>query len=209
MTGNVLSVIIGYFVGAIPLGLLLGKVLKGVDVRHYGSGKTGATNVLRTLGPRAAVPVAIFDMGKGVAAFYIATALGDSRWAEVAAAMAAFVGHNWSIFIRFTGGRGVSTSLGGLFAVAPVWAAATFGAGVLVVGATRYVSLGSLAGALFTFGILLGLAATGHEPWTSFAYGATAAAFIFFQHRDNIQRLVQGRERRLGQKVALRPVRER
>ncbi|MEE9284849.1 MAG: glycerol-3-phosphate acyltransferase, partial [Dehalococcoidia bacterium] len=152
MTGNVVAVLLGYLIGAIPLGLVLGKMLKGVDIRDYGSGKIGMANVLRTVGVKAAVAVFLFDLGKGVAAVFIAKGLGDATYVEVLAAGAAFAGHNWSVFIRFTGGRGVNTGLGGFFAMAPLWAAGAIGTGVVIIGLSRYVSLGSLAGA--TFGLV-------------------------------------------------------
>lgn len=186
------------------MGVILGKLLKGIDIREYGSGKMGSANVTRSLGIKAGVFVLLFDMGKGVAATYIGRGLGDSAVVEVLAAMAAVGGHNWSVFIRFHGGRGVSTGLGALFAMAPPWAAGALGTGLLVIAATRYISLGSMAGALFAAVALLPLAATGHAPWEYFAYAAVVTSLIIFQHRDNISRLRRGEERRLGQKAERR-----
>jgi glycerol-3-phosphate acyltransferase PlsY len=198
MTGNVLAVVIGYVLGSIPPGLVLVRLARGVDVREHGSGKIGATNVMRVLGFRAAVAVAVFDQGKGVAAVYIARAQGDARYVDVLAALAALAGHNWSVFLRFSGGRGVNTGMGALFAMSPIWAAASLGSGIVAVAIARYVSLGSLVGAAFSFFALLVLALTGREPWEYFAYTAAGVPVIFYQHRDNIQRLLSGTERRLG-----------
>ena len=113
MTGNVIAIILAYLIGAIPMGLLLGKLLTGVDIREYGSGRIGASNVLRSLGVKATVFVLAFDMGKGVAAIFIGKALGDATYVEALAGLAVVAGHNWSIFIGFSGGRGVNTGLGG------------------------------------------------------------------------------------------------
>ena len=121
MPGNVLAIVLSYLIGAVPLGLVLVRVIKGVDIRDYGSGKIGASNVLRLVGVPAAVLVFAFDAGKGIIAILLVKAMGDAVWAEAAAAFAALVGHNWSAFIRFSGGRGVSTGLGALFIMAPLW----------------------------------------------------------------------------------------
>ena len=143
MFGNVLAIVLSYLIGAIPLGLFLVYAVKGVDIREYGSGKIGASNVLRLAGVPSAVLVFAFDAAKGIIAIVLVKAMGDAVWAEAAAAFAALVGHNWSIFIRFTGGRGVSTGLGALFVMAPVWGAAALGFGLLVVLAYAAVA-GSL-----------------------------------------------------------------
>ena len=199
------AVILSYFIGAIPLGLLLGKLLKGVDIREYGSGKIGATNVLRTVGLPAAAATFVFDLGKGASAVYIARALADSQTVEALAALAALAGHNWSIFIRFSGGRGIATGIGGLMAMTPVFGVVSIGFGLLVIALSRYVSLGSLTGAAFVLIGLLVLALLGHEPWAWFAYTAVGVPIVFFQHRDNIVRLARGTERKLGQKGERRP----
>ncbi len=179
MTGDIVSLFIGYLLGSIPPGLILVRLLKRVDIREYGSGKIGSTNVMRVLGLKGAVGVAFFDLGKGVAAFYIARALGDERWAESMAALAALIGHCYSVFLRFGGGRGVNTGMGALFAMSPIWASAALGAGILAVAWRRYVSLGSLLGAASAFVVMLALAITGREPWEYFAYTAVGVPLIF------------------------------
>ena len=201
MTGNVLAVILAYFLGAIPMGVILGKVFKGVDIREYGSGRTGAANVLRSLGIKATVFVLAFDIGKGIAAVFIGKGLGDAVYVEALAGLAAVGGHNWSVFIRFSGGRGVSTGLGGVFAMAPPWAAGALGTGFLLIGLSRYVSVGSMSGTLFAFAAMLALALTGNAPWEYLGYAAAVTGLIIFQHRGNIGRLLKGQERRLGQKA--------
>ena len=203
--GIAAAVILAYFLGAVPTGLLMGKLLKGVDVRQYGSGKTGAANVLRTLGGKAAAAIMLLDIGKGVAAVFLARVLADGTYVEMLAAWAALVGHNWSIFIRFTGGRGISTSLGGLLAMASPWGAGTMVAGFLTVALFRYISLGSLAGLAFAVVSLLVMALLGREPWEYFVYTAGTGALILFQHRGNIVRLLRGQERRVGEQGERRP----
>jgi len=198
MFGNVLAIVLSYLIGAVPLGLVLVRVVKGVDIRDYGSGKIGASNVLRLLGVPSAVLVFSFDAAKGIIAILLVKAMGDAVWAEAAAAFAALVGHNWSVFIRFSGGRGVSTGLGALFIMAPVWGLAALGFGLLVVLAFRYVSLGSILGTAAAMVMVLLAALQGHEPWAYFAYAAIAGPLIWVQHHDNIARLLKGTERRIG-----------
>lgn len=198
MLGNVLAVGLSYLVGAIPLGLVLVRVAKGVDIREYGSGKIGATNVLRMLGAPSAVGVFAFDAAKGVFAVLLARALGDSVWIEVVAAFAVLAGHNWSIFIKFSGGRGVSSALGSIFMMVPVWGSVALGVGVLVVVVSRYVSLGSLVGGVVAVVLVFVASIKGHEPWEYFSYVSMAVALIWVQHHDNIERLRRGTERKIG-----------
>ena len=200
MTGNVLAVIVAYLIGSLPLGLVMGKVLKGVDIRDYGSGKIGATNVMRTVGFGPALIVAAFDISKGIAGFYLGNALGDSSWTNALAALAALAGHNWSMFLKFGGGRGVNTGIGVMFVITPIWGVVALGSGIVAVGFTRYVSLGSLIGTAIGMTAITVLAATGHQPWAYAFFALSAGVIIIVQHRDNIERLVNGTERRLGQK---------
>ena len=198
MLGNVLAIVLSYLIGAVPLGLVLVRVSKGVDIRDYGSGKIGASNVLRLLGVPVAVLVFAFDAGKGIIAILLVKAMGDAVWAEAAAAFAALVGHNWSAFIRFSGGRGVSTGLGALFIMAPLWGLVALGFGLTVVLVFRYISLGSLLGTAAAMVMVLLAALQGDEPWEYFAYVAIAGALIWIQHHDNIVRLLNRTERRIG-----------
>ncbi len=199
MAVNILVIILSYLIGAIPLGLVLVRVIRRVDIRDYGSGKIGATNVLRMLGIPAAVGVFAFDAGKGVFAVLLARALGDLVWVEAVAAFAAVLGHNWSVFFRFSGGRGVSSALGSLLVLTPIWGLVALCFGFLIVWASRYVSLGSLLGGAAAVILLFVAAMRGHEPWEYFSYAAIAVALIWVQHHDNIGRLMHGKERRLGE----------
>jgi len=205
--------LVGYLLGSIPFGLIISKVMSDKDIRGVGSGKTGTTNVLRTAGVKAAVMVAICDLGKGALAVALAGLIsgaylktGGSGWftresAQAAAALAAVFGHTWPVFTRFKGGRGVATFLGGLLALCPP--AGLFGAELLILGAatTRYVSLGSMAAGVGSFIILIPLTVIDNFPVAYLIYALAGAIFIIVMHRDNIGRLLSGKERKLGEKI--------
>ncbi|MHB0884945.1 MAG: glycerol-3-phosphate 1-O-acyltransferase PlsY [Bacillota bacterium] len=193
-----LALLLSYLVGSVPFGFIAGRLL-GVDVRRRGSGNIGATNVLRVVGPAAAVPVLLLDAGKGLAAVYLGRALApglDPAWAGALAGMAAIVGHNWSVFLGFKGGKGVATSAGAAAVLIPWFAVAglVFFLGAILI--TRYVSLGSLLGAAAT-GVSVLIAPA---PLAFKAFGVAAALVIVVRHRANIKRLLAGQESRLGQR---------
>jgi len=207
-------IIIGYLLGSIPSGVVVSKLLAKVDVREYGSGKTGMTNVLRTAGKKAAALVFLFDLMKGALAVVFAglivgrnyLVIGDDFGlgllvAQVLAALASIVGHNWSIFLGFKGGRGVLTFFGGLFALCPV--AALFGGEVFIIGAglTRFASLGSIAGVVGTYSILIPLTIFNGFPLEYLIYTLIGTVLIVVMHKENIGRLLSGKERRLGEKA--------
>ena len=206
-------VVLGYLLGSIPFGVLVGRRQAKVDVRQYGSGRTGATNVLRTAGRKSAALVAALDVLKGVLAVVFAGLIVGRGYlvvggfglgslvAQVLAALAAVAGHNWSVFLRFRGGRGVATFFGGLIALCPV--AALFGGEIIIIGAglTRYVSLGSIAGAVGTYAILVPLTIMNGFPIEYLFYALVGVIVIFVMHRDNIARLLSGKERKLGERT--------
>ncbi|MFC1987954.1 glycerol-3-phosphate 1-O-acyltransferase PlsY [Chloroflexota bacterium] len=205
--------IIGYLLGSIPSGVLVGRRFAKVDVRAYGSGKIGTTNVLRVAGKKAAVMVVALDVLKGALAVVIAGLIFGRNYliwrdiglglmsAQVLAALAAMAGHNWSIFLNFRGGRGVATFFGGLIALCPV--VGLFGGEVAVVGAglTKFASLGSIAGVVGTYAILVPLTIINGFPIEYLIYTLIGTIAIIVMHRDNIARLLAGKERRLGEKV--------
>ena len=199
-----LSAILGYLLGAIPFGLLIGRWTRGIDLRAYGSHKTGATNALRTLGARAAASVFVLDVAKGVGAVVLARLLfgGDdlTQWAAALAGVAAIVGHNWSVFIGFSGGRGVATSAGALGAMTPWTLVILVPIVVAVVWRTRYVSLGSITGALGAPLVTAVLAGLGVASVPAVAYALASGVLVTASHADNIGRLRAGTERRIGQK---------
>jgi acyl phosphate:glycerol-3-phosphate acyltransferase len=204
----VLAAALGYVLGAIPFGLIVGRVTRGIDLREYGSHRTGATNALRTLGLRAAALVFLLDVGKGVAAVLLARLLfaDDSlaEWAAAIAGFAAIVGHDWSVFIGFTGGRGVATSAGALGAMSP-WTILILAPIVIgLIWRTRYVSLGSITGGLMAPVITTGLWFGGAAGVPAIAYALASGLLVTAAHADNIARLRAGTERRVGEKEVVR-----
>jgi glycerol-3-phosphate acyltransferase PlsY len=192
----------GYLIGAIPSGVMIGR-LRGVDPRGAGSGRTGTTNALRTLGPALAVLVLLLDVGKGflavLAGGWIARALGaDPTWPAALAGVAAVLGHVRSVFIRFGGGRGVATGGGVALALAPLALLAVVPVFLALVWWTRYVSLGSVAAAVtlpLATVVLYALDRVGIEVIVA---AALIGVLVILAHADNIERLRAGTERRLG-----------
>jgi glycerol-3-phosphate acyltransferase PlsY len=195
-------IVVGYLLGSVPFGVMIGKIFKGVDVRDYGSGSSGMTNVIRTVGVRAGALVMLLDMTKSVVAILLAKTFTDSQGAEVAAAVAAIVGHAWPVFAGFKGGKGISPGLSALFVLSPVSGLVTVLVGAPIIAITRYVSLGSIVGTIFASITLIALAFTGHAPPTYVWLVAIGGTIVIARHRDNIVSLVKGRERKLGQPAA-------
>jgi glycerol-3-phosphate acyltransferase PlsY len=198
-----LALAVGYLFGSIPTGMIVARVYRGVDLTAHGSRRTGATNVLRTLGKGAAAVAFVGDFLKGVApVMVIRLAAGENHaWLELMAAVGAVVGHSYSMFISFKGGRGVVTGMGATIVAAPVLMLIAFAIGAGLVALTRYVSLGSVVGAALGGLLLCGLAIISGDP--AFAvWGVLVGGFIVVAHRDNIGRLLAGTERKLGERVA-------
>jgi len=195
--------LVSYLLGSIPFGYVVGR-LQGIDVTRYGSGRTGGTNVGRLLGWRGFLLTALGDVGKAMAAVLLARLVLQNEWAAAAAGLAAIVGHDWSLYLDGRGGRGVGPSFAVLLLFSPLVALA----GVVVFGLVilwkRYVSLGSLTGtAAGLVGVVLAVT-LGGQPAAYLGFALVAAPLIFFQHRDNIQRLLAGTERRLGEPVTIK-----
>ena len=199
MLEGIASVVLAYLIGAIPFGFIAGR-LRGVDLRQYGSGKLGATNVLRTLGTRTAVVVFATDILKGIGAAYLGFYLMKGMPGALAGGLAAMLGHNWPLYLRFQGGRGVLVFLGSFFVLD--WRIALAGGlfGLLVIALSRYASLGSLLGVALgvVLGLLLWVLSGVGEP---FIFALAGGSIVLFQHRDNIYRLLSGTERKLGEKA--------
>ena len=194
----VAAAVIGYLLGSIPTGLLMGR-LHGIDVRDYGSGKTGFTNALRLLGLRAAALVMAVDVAKGAAPVQIGHFLFDEPWAAALGGIAAVAGHTWPVFAGFRGGRGVATTFGAFFAMAPLAALPLLAVAGAVLAATRYVSLMSITGTAVGFLALIAFVAAGLVPAEYLLFGAVVTAAIEFNHIGNIRRLLAGTEPKLGQ----------
>lgn len=192
-----LTLLLAYLFGAIPAGAWVARYY-GVDIQKVGSGNTGATNILRTLGAGPAVLVAAFDVFKGGIAVLLARWFGIEGLLLGGVALAAVLGHNYSVFLRFTGGKGVATSFGTLLFLDPLAALLAFPVGILTMWLTRFVSAGSMIGGLTAVVITLAL---GRPLWEILTVLALAG-LIFWTHRENIKRLQAGNERRLGDKLA-------
>jgi len=193
----VAAIALGYLLGAIPSGVLVGR-LRGVDPRDAGSGRTGTTNAVRTMGMRWAALVALLDVGKGLAAVLLGNLIGPGPWAGALAGVAAVAGHVRSVFIGFAGGRGVATGAGVMILLAPLAVLAAFVEFAVIVGATRYVSLGSILASITVAIISVVLAAAGWAGIEVAVAGCAIAAIVVVSHADNIERLRAGTERRFG-----------
>lgn len=195
----VFGAVAGYFIGGIPFGLIVGRLAGVRDVREYGSGKTGFTNSLRTLGMKWAMFVVAGDISKGVAAVLVGRLLFDEPWAAALAGVAAVLGHIYPVYAGFRGGRGVSTAFGAFLAVSPPAALAVVAFSLVVLYLFRYASLMSVVGVFVGFVVVIGLVMSDNlaSPYAVFAVGTMLAVEI--SHRGNIRRLLAGTEPKLGQ----------
>jgi glycerol-3-phosphate acyltransferase PlsY len=215
-------VVVCYLLGSVPFGLIAGR-LAGIDVREHGSGNIGATNVWRVLGRRWGLPVFMLDVAKGLVAAmfgkWLAAAWGltvplphmhsevihlDPSLGGIAAGLCAILGHNFPVWLRFKGGKGVATSLGALFGLMPLASTLTFLTWGLVLKLTRYVSLASIIGGLSLplWVLLLFMVPPsygGMEGWPYFYFAVVATILLVLRHVPNIKRLIAGTERRLGE----------
>lgn len=208
------TMLIAYLLGSFPTGYIAVRLIKGIDIREHGSGSTGATNVLRTLGKGPAVVlVLLVDMLKGVLAIalvqWLFTALNHNlvpssvnssyAWMVALAGLAAILGHSKSIWLGFTGGKSVATSLGVLLAMSWQIGLSTLGVFGLVFALSRIVSLSSIAGAVAVSVFMLVL----HQPLPYQLFALAGGLYVILRHRSNIERLLAGTEPRLGQKLPL------
>lgn len=195
MVWSITAVIVSYLLGSVSFSFLFGKLMKGIDIRDHGSGNAGATNTLRTLGKGPAILVLALDIAKGVAAVWIGKWLGgDSAWVPALCGISAIVGHNWPVFFRFRGGKGIATAIGVLATLCFLPALYAGIIAILSIFITRYVSLGSLIFVFLTPLFLLILL----YPWPLFWSSFIICIFAFWRHRTNITKLIQGKENKLG-----------
>ena len=192
---------LAYVLGSVPWGFLVVRLFHGVDVREHGSGRTGTSNVLRTGGLKSAALVLFLDLSKGALAVLLAKVVSGSVAADVTAALLVLAGHNWSLFLAFKGGRGIMPAAGAVLVISPIALALCILAWAATARLTRYVSLASLTAVSTAV-----LAAVAQVIFFDFSplylvYFGIGGFIIFWQHFDNIQRLRQGTEPRLGQRA--------
>ncbi|MBD2347215.1 glycerol-3-phosphate 1-O-acyltransferase PlsY [Anabaena subtropica] len=211
-------VILSYLLGSFPTGYIAVKQLKGIDIRAVGSGSTGATNVLRTLGKGPGAFVLGIDCLKGVLAialvYYLFNFAASQNlipttvdvklwqpWLVTLTGIAAILGHSKSIFLGFTGGKSVATSLGILLAMNWQVGLATLGVFAVVVAISRIVSLSSIMGAIAVPIVMVVL----HQPLPYILFGIAGGLYVILRHRSNIERLLAGTEPKIGQKITTEP----
>jgi glycerol-3-phosphate acyltransferase PlsY len=193
------ALLLAYLVGAIPTSWIAARLGRGIDLREHGSHNLGATNLYRVLGWRYAIPVGLFDVAKGaLPVLFLAPAAGSAPGIPLAVGTAAIVGHVFSVFVKFRGGKGVATAAGVVLALAPLPLLVSAGVWVTLVKATGYVSLASMAGAVvFPLAVWI----VGGSNRYLLPLGVALAAFIVFTHRENVRRLLSGTENRFGRRA--------
>lgn len=204
MPSAALWLLVSYFLGAVPTSYLLSRLFAGIDLRQHGSGNLGATNLYRVLGWKYAIPAALVDIAKGVVPVLVfAPQVSDSQLFALACGVAAIVGHVFSLFVGFKGGKGVATAAGVMLALAPIALLVSAAVWGVLVRLTGYVSLGSIvAAAVLPFAIyLLEDSRTPALVWIA----AAIAAAVIILHWRNIQRLIRGTENRFGRRAASTP----
>lgn len=191
----IISVIIGYFLGSISFSYLITKKIAKIDIRQHGSGNAGATNTLRVLGKGPAITVLLLDAIKGMAAiFLVKFLLHGNDLTSVTAGVMAVIGHNWPVFFGFRGGKGIATTIGVMATLS--WISALL-AGIVttaIIVWKRYVSLGSLV-----YVILVPLFMYLFDKPSAYIWGSVIISVLaFFKHYENVIRLFQGKERKIG-----------
>ena len=202
----VLAIILSYLLGSIPVGYILSRALKGIDIRRYGSGNFGATNVFRVVGPAAGVVVLVLDMFKGVipvtlVADFLLRNLADYNQilVRLLLGVVAVCGHNWTIFLKFKGGKGVATTAGALLGLSfkipslGLIAGLCLGVWVLTVLTTGLVSLGSILASIAfpVFALIF------NQPFKLLIFGVVLCLFVVYRHKSNIRRLLRGEEKKI------------
>lgn len=194
---KVVVYVFAYIMGSIPTAYWYAKYFHGIDIRQHGSGNVGATNSLRVLGKKAGIIVLIFDLLKGLLPVLIARSLGFSEEQTFLIGIVCILGHIWSVFANFKGGKGIATSLGVILAVSPAGAGISLVVFVAIVYFTKYVSLASmLAGLAFVFYYLV----FNYEQTNMSLIAFGLFMLLVFTHRENIKRLVAGTESKISSK---------
>ena len=197
----IVAAITGYLLGSIPFGLIASKLRGGVDLREYGSGKTGFTNSLRVLGLKRSAPVFLGDFAKGLTAALLPLLYTDEPWARALGGLGAVAGHVWPLFAGFRGGRGVLTGAGVLAGLSPIALLIVLPIAGLILYQWRYMSLMSISTAALASVSFSAFAALDIHPWAFAVAALIGGALIVALHHDNIARLRAGTERKVGQRV--------
>ena len=196
---NLLILFLGYLFGSFPSGYLAGRIAKGIDIRSLGSGSTGATNVLRHIGKRAAITVFLLDLFKGVLSILLAKyfLLNDS-W-QVAIGLSTLIGHIWPVWLNWKGGKAVATGLGIFLGLSWQVGLATLGIFIIMITLFRIVSLASVSAALALPLIMFLSFSTSNFSLPFLIISLLAMTLVIWRHRENIVRLIKGKEPRIGQ----------
>lgn len=198
MLNVILFIIAAYLIGSIPTGLVFGKLLKGIDIRDYGSGNIGATNVFRVIGKIPGIIVLIIDILKGFAPILMIPHLVNVPVSKglfsVLIGAAAISGHNWTVFSRFKGGKGVATGAGVFLALNPIAVGITLALFFVLVALTKYISLGSVCSAV----ILPVLLMLFKSPLEYILFGLIMSLIVIWRHKENIKRLIKGTENKIN-----------
>ena len=188
-----LASVVAYLIGSIPNGLILGKLFWQIDLREHGSKNIGATNAYRTLGAKPAALIFIMDLLKGIIGVWLGSYMVGTPLAMILGGITAIIGHNWSVFLKFTGGKGVATGLGVIAMLMPQVTIIVFITWIVIVYITKYVSLASIVAAMmvpicsYFF----------NEPLEYMCFSILAAGFVVYRHKSNIQRLINGNESKI------------
>ncbi len=196
---NLLILFLGYLFGSFPSGYLAGRIVKGIDIRSLGSGSTGATNVLRHIGKRAAITVFLIDVFKGVISILVAKyfLLNDS-W-QVAIGLSTLIGHIWPVWLNWRGGKAVATGLGIFLGLSWQVGVSTLGVFIIMIAFFRIVSLASVSAALSLPLIMFLSFKTSGISLPFLLISLLAMTLVIWRHRENIIRLMKGKEPRIGQ----------
>ncbi len=197
----IIFLIIAYFMGSIPTGVVIGKKFKGIDIREHGSKNTGATNAYRVLGKQYGIIVLFADALKGYLPVFLASLAGIIGWQLILVGLVTIVGHTLSMFLKFKGGKGVATSLGVFLYLVPNIVLILVVVFILIAFSTKYVSLASVSAAgLFPILVLFMPVKEELGKWNMFGFALVIGLFVIFKHRSNIQRLLHGNENKFGAK---------
>ncbi len=189
--------LMGYLLGCFQTAFIIGRFKKNIDIRQYGSGNSGTTNAIRVLGWKLGAVTFFGDIAKAVIAVIVARALFDDPLAGFYAGFGAIIGHNWPVFLKFKGGKGIASTVGVLLAVDPVIGLICMAIMAITIGITKYVSLGSV---LMAVAVPILMFVWHRDSWEYVLLGLFLTVSALYRHKDNIKRLLSGSENKLGHK---------